>query len=184
MNKEEKSKVAIKLHKQFGHADSSRIVNLIKDSGREDNELSRCIENVQEKCGTCNNFKKPALKPVVGFALSKEFNEAVSMDLKDVEEHKVFHMIDNATRYSAGAIIPGKAKEVIVDKFFMHWIALFGCPGKLLSDNGGEFNNDLLREMGEQLNIEVLSTAAESPWSNGITERQRIDRANDDESAG
>ena len=48
---------------------------------------------------------------------------------------------------------------------------MFGCPRKILSDNGGEFNNQLTRELGEQLNTEVLSTAAESPWSNGITER-------------
>ena len=53
----------------------------------------------------------------------------------------------------------------------MHWIALFGCPGKVLSDNGGEFNNQLMRDLGEQLNTEVSTTAAESPWSNGITER-------------
>ena len=86
-------------------------------------------------------------------------------------KHKVFHMIDTATRYSAGAIVRGKSKEIIIEKFFMHWIALFGCPSKILSDNGGEFNNELMRELGEQLNTEVLSTAAESPWSNGITER-------------
>ena len=171
LNKTEKLKVATKLHKQFGHADSSRLVELIKDAGTDDEDLTHCIESVEEKCSTCNSFKKPGLKPVVGFALSKEFNETVSMDLKDVAKHKIFHMIDTATRYSAGAIVDRKCKELIIEKFFMHWIALFGCPSKILSDNGGEFNNELMRELGEQLNIEVLSTAAESPWSNGITER-------------
>ena len=171
LDKKEKLKVASKLHKQFGHADSSRIVNLIKDAGTFDDDLAHHIENVEENCSTCNKFKKPGLKPVVGFALSKEFNETVSMDLKDVVKNKVFHMIDTATRYSAGAIVQGKTKEIIIEKFFLHWIALFGCPRKILSDNGGEFNNQLMRELGEQLNTEVLSTAAESPWSNGITER-------------
>ena len=171
MNDDEKSKAAIKLHKQFGHADSIRIIDLLKDAGIADEEMNQLIKEVQENCETCNSFKRTSLKPVVGFALAKEFNETVSMDLKDVTEHKVFHMIDTATRYSAGAIIKNKTKETIIEKFFMHWIALFGCPGTLLSDNGGEFNNDLMRDLGEQLNTNVKSTAAESPWSNGITER-------------
>ena len=41
-----------------------------------------------------------------------------------------------------------------------------------LSHNGGEFNNELFREMSEQLNINIKTTAAESPWSNGIAEKQ------------
>ena len=45
----EKCKVADKLHKQFGHADSSRIVDLIKDAGMEDSDLSEYIKDVQDK---------------------------------------------------------------------------------------------------------------------------------------
>ncbi len=44
-------------------------------------------------------------------------------------------------------------------------------PKKLLSDNSREFNNELFRDMASLLGMELLSTAAESPWSNGITER-------------
>ena len=40
-----------------------------------------------------------------------------------------------------------------------------------MSDNGGEFNNELLRELYEQFSISVKSTAAEAPWSNGKVER-------------
>ena len=40
-----------------------------------------------------------------------------------------------------------------------------------MSDNGGEFNNDIFHEMGEQFNINVKTTSAESPWSNGIAEK-------------
>ena len=41
-----------------------------------------------------------------------------------------------------------------------------------LSDNGGEFNNELSREIGKQLNINIKTTAAESLWFNGIVEKQ------------
>ena len=81
-------------------------------------------------------------------------------------------MVDHATRYSAAAIISSKQKEVIIDKIFKHWIAIFGTPNLFLSNNGGEFNNELFREMGEQLNINIKTTAAESPWSNTIVEKK------------
>ena len=53
----------------------------------------------------------------------------------------------------------------------VYWVALFGPPNEILSGNGGEFNNELLKEMSDHLNIFICSTAGESPWSNGITER-------------
>ena len=40
-----------------------------------------------------------------------------------------------------------------------------------MTHNGGEFTNDDFREMGEKLNTAIKTTAAESPWSNGIIER-------------
>ena len=50
-------------------------------------------------------------------------------------------------------------------------MSVFGTPHKLLCDLGREFNNNDYREMGEKLNTKVTSTAAESPWSNGVNER-------------
>ena len=94
------------------------------------------------------------------------------MDLKQCRGVCILHMVNHATRYSAAAIISSKQKEVIIDKIFKHWIAIFGRPNLFLSDNGGAFNNELFREMGEQLNINIKTTAAESPWSNNIVEKQ------------
>ncbi len=56
-------------------------------------------------------------------------------------------------------------------------VALFGVPKKILTNNGGEFNNELVRDMAEQLNTIITTTAAESPWSNGIVERHNAVRA-------
>ena len=51
------------------------------------------------------------------------------------------------------------------------WISIFGSHNKFLSDNGGEFVNEEFNEMAEKFNITVLTTAAESPWSNGLCEK-------------
>ena len=48
---------------------------------------------------------------------------------------------------------------------------MFSPPNEILSDNGGEFNNDLLLDLSYQLNVFIRMTSGESPLSNGITER-------------
>ena len=63
------------------------------------------------------------------------------------------------------------APEVVIREIFKVWISVYGCPDAFLSDNGGEFSNSKFREMCEKFNINVKTTAAESPWSNGICER-------------
>ena len=52
-----------------------------------------------------------------------------------------------------------------------NWIGTFGVMGGILSDNGGEFNADEMRDVASILNIDVCTTAAESPFQNGLCER-------------
>ena len=66
---------------------------------------------------------------------------------------------------------PPRKKEVKFPRFLKFEFYYFGTPKRILSDNGDEFNNEDLREMGEKLNTTITTTAAESPWSNGINER-------------
>ncbi len=40
-----------------------------------------------------------------------------------------------------------------------------------MADNGGEFSNEEYKDLCEQYNIEIQSSAAESPFSNGMVER-------------
>ena len=129
------------------------------------------MKELDQSCDICLRNKKPKSRPVVGFSLAHDFDEMVAMDLKPFRNVYIFHMMDHATRYSGGAIIHSKQTEVLIDKIFKHWISIFGTPEIFLSDNGGEFNNVTFCEIGEQLNINVKSTSAESPWSNGVVEK-------------
>eukprot|EP00111_Clytia_hemisphaerica_P021079 TCONS_00062116-protein len=102
-------------------------------------------------------------------------NETVAMDLKEWKEGSsktwFLHLVDHATRYSASSVIKSKKKEVIVGQLFDIWIKIFGYPNKFLVDNGGEFDNQEFQDFCENLNIKIKTTAAESPWSNGLVER-------------
>ena len=49
---------------------------------------------------------------------------------------------------------------------------MFRSPSKFfVSDNGGEFVNDKLRELCEKFNLKLETTGADASWSNDLVER-------------
>ena len=172
MSPTEKRKTLVKLHKQFGHATYNRLAKLLNKAGTNNTDTLDLLRSVCENCEICITNKRPSPKPVVGLPLATEFNETVAVDLHELD-HNVWylHIIDEFTRFSAGSIVRTKKASEFVKKFLESWISVHGTPKRLYSDNGGEFNNDEVRDMAENFNIEVKTTAAYSPWSNGLLER-------------
>ena len=170
---DDKVKVATKLHKQFSHPSEDKLIKLVNSAGyANDLELKEAIRNVSATCKICEIYKHPSPRPVVGMPMARQFNECVAMDLKQYGVGVWFlNLIDHATRFCASAVIRSKASDVIIREIFRIWICIFGPPQKFLSDNEGEFSNSSFRDMCETMNIVVKTTAAESPWSNGLCER-------------
>ena len=162
---------AIKLHRQFAHPSVKKLLKLIKTAGNDDEELEGQIKQVSKECEICRDYRRPPPRPVVGMPVGNDFNDCVAMDLKKFDNVHLLHVIDHVTRLSACAVIRNKKPATIIDNLFKIWIGIYGSPKQFLSDNGGEFNNETFRDLCEKLNVTVRTTAAESPWSNGICER-------------
>ena len=163
---------ARKLHLQFCHPAAERLIDLVKKAGTSDQRVYDVIKEITSQCDVCIKNKKPPLKPAVSFPLASSFNEVVALDLKSRgSEGYILHMVDHLTRYSSACIIKNKRKETIVKGLMKYWIRIFGCPRYFLSDNGGEFVNSEIIDLAEKCNIILKTTAAESPWSNGLCER-------------
>ena len=76
--------------------------------------------------------------------------------------------MDHAKRFSASAVIKSKKKKIIVENIFKIRIKIFGNSKKMLLDSWGEFDKQEFRDFWENLNINIKTTAAEGPWSNGM----------------
>ena len=177
LKKSEKMKKAVKLHQQFAHCSKERLIKLVKESKNfNDKEFLEIIEECCDNCEFCQLSKKAPLKPIVGLPLADRFNQVVCMDLKEYKHNElwILHLIDSATRYSAACLITTKHQDEVLRNIYLMWISYFGYPHRFLSDNGGEFSNDHFREMNEKLNVETATTAAESPFSNGMVERHNL----------
>ena len=162
------------LHRQFAHPPAEKLNRFLNAAGEpwaSDNELKKEITKVSDNCRTCLEYSKAPARPIVGFPMAVRFLECVAMDLKFYDNKILLHLIDNATRLSISVRIPSKKPPAVLDALFKHFIAIFGSVDKFLTDNGGEFVNPEFVELCEKFNINVKTTPAESPWSNGMVER-------------
>ena len=163
-----------KLHKQFGHPSSKRLIQLLKDGGINDKNYFDFVEKNSDECEICKKFRRTPSKPVVCMPMAREFNETVAMDLKEWKKGEIYflHLIDVATRFSRSVVIYSKEKRVLINKIIEMWIGTgIGSPLNILCDNGGEFDNTEFKDMCENFSIRVMGTAAYAPFSNGLCER-------------
>ena len=110
-------------------------------------------------------------RPVVGLQLGKVFNEIVVMDVEELDDEKFLVMINLATNYGQEGWLKNKTAREIITVFVERWLGVFGAPRRVISDNRLEFQNNEMRRLADQFQIELLSTVVESPWSNGVYER-------------
>ena len=76
------------------------------------------------------------------------------------------------SRLTVSKFISRKKPTEVIDNIMLHWCgAGYGIMTGVLTDNGGEFSADEIREVASVLNIETTTTAAESPFQNGLCER-------------
>ena len=166
--------IASKLHRQFAHPSAERLKKLLKDARRDDKLLKDSVDKVTKACDICIRYKRPRPRPVVTLPLATTFNETVAMDLKKWHDDHFLVMVDLASRFCTAVVISNKSAETVVTAIFKAWITIFGAPRNFLSDNGGEFNNEIMRCLGDHFGIKLMCTAAESPWSNGVCERMNF----------
>ena len=139
---------------------------------------------MSDECLICKRYKPSIPRPAVGNLLDPEkakFNEIVTADLKHRDGELILYLIDAFSRFTRATFLPNKLPTTITDAVITLWTCLFGSPSVLLMDNGGEFANAEVRELGNQLGISIKHTAAYAPWANGLNERNHftVDRMMD-----
>ena len=138
------------------------------------------LKKYAESCISCAR-NKPRTHPAVSlrrYPVPERPWETVSIDLigpLPVTTNKnkyILVSVDYLTRYTATAALSGKtAKEVadaIVKIFCEH-----GIPRILLSDNGLEFRNSVMKSLSEKLGFRHKTIACHHPSSQGLVERKK-----------
>ena len=79
-------------------------------------------------------------------------------------------MIDRCTRWPEVIPIPDITVQTVAQNFFSHWIARFGCPVHIPTDQGRQFENALFSAFSKLLGIKRFRTSPYHPQVNGLIE--------------
>ena len=140
------------------------------------------VRNWCNSCLVCQQFKVPHRGPSapVGDPLVNAEELAATtlfIDLtgpyntSEAGNNFVCHMVDAATRFSVKVAILDKSAPVVASAFLNSWVAVFGVPQRLHSDQGEEFTNQLLAHMLAVLGVRKTKTLPYRPQANAVVER-------------
>lgn len=79
--------------------------------------------------------------------------------------------IDRYTRWPEAWPLERITAEEVAEKFFSGWVARYGAPAKVTTDQGRQFESQLFRALGSCVGFARSRTTSYHPCSNGLIER-------------
>ena len=141
--------------------------------------LRRSIEAWIARCAVCAS-RKPTLKkrrgPMQKYLVGEPM-ERVALDisgpwpLSESGNRYILVVTDHLTRWSEAYPIPDQEAKTIAEVFVTQFVARFGSPRLVHTDQGRNFEAKLFKEMCRMLGIKKTHTMPFRPQSNGIVER-------------
>lgn len=139
--------------------------------------MNKDISTWTRSCLPCQRAKvnRHTVTPLVQFPASGRF-EHIHMDivgpLTPSEGYRyLVTIIDRCTRWPEAIPVSDISAETTARVLYDNWIARFGCPLRITTDQGRQFESALFEKLTKKLGISRLRTTAYHPQSNGIVER-------------
>ena len=163
----EKGEDVLKIHVENNHR--KNIIEKLEEKKIKISENK--LREILKRCETCNK-KDGKYEKSSKFVITEEPGEIFAIDILSIsEKEKIILGIDYFSRKIFGSVILTKQSTKILD-FIKRIYDEFKFK-KLMSDNGKEFNNDILKQWTELNGIEHIFTIPYYHQGNG-----RIERAN------
>jgi len=143
------------------------------------NRMYSDIKTHCETCDPCRGRKSPSRKiktELIPIPVGGPFDR-VAMDilgpLPITESGNKYIIIfsDYLTKYVMGAAIPDMSAKTVAKILLNEVILRHGCPAKLHSDQGRNFQSELIAELCKLCSISKTKTSAYHPRCDGLVER-------------
>jgi len=83
----------------------------------------------------------------------------------------LFTMVDRSTRWIEAIPLQSSEAATCAEAFIAGWLARFGVPARITSDQGRQFTSAVWARVCQLLGVEHVTTTAYHPQSNGMVER-------------
>ena len=162
-------------HDDVGHQGRMRTLSLLRERFYWPGMQTEAMQHVQQ-CTRCLRRKTPShVAPLQPIHVTQPL-ELVHMDYLSLEPSKgnienVLVITDHFTRYALA--YPSKTQtaqataRILWDNFICH----YGFPEKFISDQGRNFESDLIKELCKIAGVKKLHTTPYHPQGNGQCER-------------
>ena len=175
-----RSKIMQYLHnnRTGGHMGVNKTVNLVRQrfywsNYRDDVKLwcQKCAQCAQRKPGP-HRSKAPLTQTLVGAPM-----ERVAMDimgpLPETPNGNQYILVvaDYFTKWTESYALPNHRAITVAEAIVTQFITRFGVPKQLHSDQGRDFESNLIQEICKLLQIDKSRTTPYRPQSDGLVER-------------
>jgi Integrase core domain len=129
-----------------------------------------------QACSRAKATSQPAVAPAT-FPLPHRRFQHVHVDLAGPFPSSsegfsyLLTMVDRTTRWLEAAPLRSMAADACVQAFLSTWVARFGVPAVITSDQGAQFTSAHWEALTTALGCQHITTSAFHPQSNGMVER-------------
>ncbi len=164
------------LHDDIGHHGWERTLSLIRErffwpgmAADVEKWVTRCDRCLRRKSSTNIRTELHSIESTYPL-------ELVCMDYLTLETAKggysnILVITDHFTKFSQAIPTKNQTAKTTADAIYNNFILNFGIPSKLHSDQGANFESDIIKELCNITGIYKTRTTAYHPMGNGQTER-------------
>ena len=114
-----------KVHEVHGHKSEVNLIHAYKVANLLTPKLKSTIKRVVDDCKICQKFRKSVPRPKTSLPKSTDFNQIVTLDLKEIQGKYILWMVCSFTRFMQGVLLPNKKAETIVKGLNSGWNYLY-----------------------------------------------------------
>ncbi|XP_060557360.1 uncharacterized protein LOC132717812 [Ruditapes philippinarum] len=164
------------LHNDVGHPGKERTLRLVKErffwpgmTTDVDNWVTKCDRCLRRKTNTSS--RAPLVNVHTTYPL-----ELVCFDFLTLETSKggfgnILVVTDHFTKFSMAIPTKNQTAKTTADAFYNNFIIHYGIPTRLHSDQGANFESDIIKELCILTNMKKSHTSVYHPQSNSGPER-------------
>ena len=117
-----------KVHEVHGHKSVDNLIHAYKTADLLTPSLKKTVKRVVDDCKTCQKYKKSVPWPQSTLPKASNFNQIVTLDLKEMDGKYILWIICSFSRFIQGVLIPNKNAETIIKALNETWKHVLGFP--------------------------------------------------------